>query len=126
MYQVIELYGDFEPWWFLEDWQESIVAEQVFEHFDEALSYFDGRWKELKASFPYFQSRSDLLAVFWNTEQTRWCEDCGESLQQYTSLLLLKDGKKISTNNHQLQYEQENANTRSLSNCIILTNEEKD
>lgn len=28
MYQVIEMYGDSEPWWFLEDWEKtsSVVA----------------------------------------------------------------------------------------------------
>ena len=26
MYRVIEMYGDFEPWWFLEGWEEDIVA----------------------------------------------------------------------------------------------------
>ena len=26
MYRVIEMYGDFEPWWFLEGWEEDIVC----------------------------------------------------------------------------------------------------
>ena len=28
MYRVIEMYGDFEPWWFLEGWEEDIVASK--------------------------------------------------------------------------------------------------
>ena len=29
MYQVIEMYGDYEPWWFLEDWEKDIVLVRV-------------------------------------------------------------------------------------------------
>lgn len=28
MYQVITMYGDNEPWWFFDDWQEDIVQEK--------------------------------------------------------------------------------------------------
>ena len=26
MYRVIEMYGDCEPWWFLEGWEDDIVV----------------------------------------------------------------------------------------------------
>ncbi|MFR4698329.1 MAG: DUF1033 family protein, partial [Streptococcus salivarius] len=26
MYQVVEMKGDLEPWWFLEGWQEDIIS----------------------------------------------------------------------------------------------------
>lgn len=29
MYQVITMYGDNEPWWFFDDWQEDIVQENL-------------------------------------------------------------------------------------------------
>ncbi|MDU2622154.1 MAG: DUF1033 family protein, partial [Streptococcus lutetiensis] len=25
MYQVIKMFGDWEPWWFLDDWQDDII-----------------------------------------------------------------------------------------------------
>ena len=36
MYQVITMFGDNEPWWFFEDWEEDIEAEETFESFEEA------------------------------------------------------------------------------------------
>ena len=26
MYRVIEMYGDFEPWWFIEGWEEDVIS----------------------------------------------------------------------------------------------------
>lgn len=31
MYCVIEMYGDFELWWFLEGWEEDIVVSKKFD-----------------------------------------------------------------------------------------------
>ena len=33
MYRVIEMYGDCEPWWFLEGWEEDIVSSRKFEDY---------------------------------------------------------------------------------------------
>lgn len=120
MYQVIELYGDFEPWWFLEDWQEDIVERKDFEAYQDALACFDSKWQALRQKYPYYQSRKDLLAVFWDNQRQRWCEDCGESLQQYSSLMLLKDNKVLPLEKYIEDYEQENANTQSLSTCVTI------
>ncbi|MEG3033136.1 MAG: DUF1033 family protein, partial [Enterococcus sp.] len=30
MYQVVIMYGDNEPWWFFEDWQNDIKEEYAF------------------------------------------------------------------------------------------------
>ena len=48
MYQVIEMYGDYEPWWFLEDWEKDIVTSQSFDDLtaaDQAL--LKGQWKKV-------------------------------------------------------------------------------
>ena len=39
MYRVIEMYGDFEPWWFLEGWEEDIVASKKFDQYYDCLLY---------------------------------------------------------------------------------------
>ncbi len=39
MYQVITMYGDNEPWWFFEEWQEDIQETATFEDFDAAVAY---------------------------------------------------------------------------------------
>lgn len=28
MYQVIKMYGDWEPWWFIDGWQDDILEER--------------------------------------------------------------------------------------------------
>ena len=33
MYQVIKMYGDLEPWWFLEGWKDDVVETQEFEDY---------------------------------------------------------------------------------------------
>ena len=40
MYQVVEMKGDLEPWWFLEGWQEDIISTKEFENFYDALKYY--------------------------------------------------------------------------------------
>ena len=40
MYQVVEMKGDMEPWWFLEGWQEDIISTKEFENFYDALKYY--------------------------------------------------------------------------------------
>ena len=37
MYRVVEMYGDFEPWWFLDGWENDIIQEQRFEKYYDAL-----------------------------------------------------------------------------------------
>jgi len=29
MYRVIEMYGDFEPWWFIEGWEEDVIMTKI-------------------------------------------------------------------------------------------------
>ena len=28
MYRVVEMYGDFEPWWFLDGWENDIIPDK--------------------------------------------------------------------------------------------------
>lgn len=104
MYQVIEIYGDFEPWWFLEDWKDDIVSETTFSTFKEAHAFYTKKWEEFKKSFPSFQSRSDFMAAFWDDKEKRWCVDCDEDIQLYHSLLLLKDDKEIPETLHDKKF----------------------
>lgn len=91
MYCVIEMYGDFEPWWFLEGWEEDIVQKKCLDDYYDALKYYKSRWADLAAETPFYNSRSDLMTIFWDKKDQRWCEECGEYIQQYHSLLLLED-----------------------------------
>lgn len=90
MYCVIEMYGDYEPWWFLDGWEEDIVAKKQFDDYYEALKYYKNRWLQMADQSPLYKSRSDLMTIFWDPEDQRWCEECDENVQQYHSLFLLE------------------------------------
>ena len=52
MYCVIEMYGDYEPWWFLDGWEEDIVAKKQFDDYYEALKYYKNRWLQMADQSP--------------------------------------------------------------------------
>lgn len=115
MYQVIEMYGDYEPWWFLEDWEKDIVASQRFDDYYEALKYYKRQWLLLREQSPLFKSRSDLMTIFWDPEDRRWCEECAEYVQQYHSVALLENDQQIPRSKRRPGYEKENAHTAHRS-----------
>lgn len=119
MYQVLELYGNFEPWWFLEDWKDDIVSQSEFDTFEEALKDFKTKWLHLKVSHPFYQSNRELLAAFWNQADQTWCEDCAEDLQVYSSLALLKDWEVIPPEQYQVAFDSSNKVPKDLSACQI-------
>ena len=67
MYQVVKMFGDWEPWWFIEGWEEDITEIAEYDTLSEALLYF----------------------------QEEWDRGCDEYLQQYHSLMLLKEWQEI-------------------------------
>ena len=95
MYKVFEMSGDYEPWWFLDGWEEDITAQQEFDDYYKALSFYKKRWLDLSSEHPLYESRSDLMTAFWNPTDQRWCEECDEFLQQYHSVFLLENGAQI-------------------------------
>ena len=106
MYQVIEMYGDYEPWWFLDDWEKDIVTSQSFDDYYEALKYYKRQWLLLREQSPLFKSRSDLMTIFWDPEDQRWCEECAEYVQQYHSVALLENDQKIPRSKRRPGYEK--------------------
>lgn len=46
MYRVIEMYGDYEPWWFIEGWEEDVIMSQSFDKYYDALKYYKLCWFE--------------------------------------------------------------------------------
>ena len=86
MYQVVEIKGDMEPWWFLEGWQEDIISTKEFENFYDALKYYKKLWFAMEEILPSYISRSSVMTAFWNQEDKHWCEECDEYLQVYQSI----------------------------------------
>lgn len=91
MYQVIIMYGDSEPWWFLEHWQKDIIEEKVFDCFNDAQQYYLHKSQELDSCYGNKNTKNQYLSAFWNDGEERWCDECDEYLQQYKGLALLKD-----------------------------------
>ncbi|AVV92169.1 DUF1033 domain-containing protein [Streptococcus pneumoniae] len=120
MYRVIEMYGDFEPWWFLEGWEEDIVASRKFDQYYDALKYYKTCWFRLEQESPLYKSRSDLMTIFWDPEDQRWCDECDEYLQQYHSLALLQDEQVIPDEKLRSGYEKQTSQERNRSCCMKL------
>lgn len=41
MYQVVIMFGDNEPWWFFENWEDDIEIEESFDSFEEAQAEYE-------------------------------------------------------------------------------------
>lgn len=95
MYQVLRLYGDFEPWLLLEGWQEDIVTSETFDNYDQAENYYQSQCQLLSQQFPKVKTESEKMSAFWDPEEQRWCEECDEFLQQYHSLLILENADVV-------------------------------
>ena len=109
MYRVIEMYGKDEPWWFFDGWEANIVSVQHFDNYYAALKYYKRQWLKLADSFPFYKSRSDLMSIFWDAGDLRWCEECGDSVQQYHSLALLENDTVIPKEKMQPGYNKQNS-----------------
>ena len=70
MNEYVSCYRDvseiFEPWWFLEGWEEDIVASRKFDQYYDALKYYKTCWFRLEQESPLYKSRGDLMTIFWD------------------------------------------------------------
>ncbi|HFI0594810.1 TPA: DUF1033 family protein [Streptococcus suis] len=95
MYQVIKMYGDFEPWWFLDGWEEDVVSRVTYERYEDALSAFQKEWVKLSESFPMKKSKNGTMVAFWDESDQYWCEECDEYLQRFHSLMLIESKENL-------------------------------
>ena len=98
MFQVIELEGEYEPWWFFDDWKEQISQIKTFELFDEALNEYQQIYKNLQAKYPSFQTKKEYLTAFWDQNQNKYCPECDDDIQVFHSVMLVKEFKVIERN----------------------------
>lgn len=97
MYQVIRMYGDFEPWWFLDGWEENIISNETYDNYEAALRSYQRQWVCLSERFPMKKSRDGLMTAFWDPEDHYWCDECDEYLQNYHSLILFEAKENLPT-----------------------------
>lgn len=91
MYQVLTLYGENEPWWFFEGWQDEIRGLKQFETLEEAKEEYAKQWLELREKYEHVHVKPNFLTAFWNDGEEYWCEECVEGLQLYLGLALLQE-----------------------------------
>lgn len=120
MYQVVKMYGDMEPWWFLDGWKDDIVQVYEFDHYYEALKCYKKEWINLRGSHSSFDSRSSIMAAFWDEEDQCWCEECDDYLQQFHSLLLLTDWHKIPKKWYRPGYNRRNNQPHPKPACPLI------
>ncbi|MGX6962499.1 DUF1033 family protein [Vagococcus xieshaowenii] len=94
-YQVIEMYGENEPWWFFKGWEDDIVSRHEFVTFEEATIYLHKIMKQLNEDYEQMTFKPNFMVAFWNEDEVRFCEECDDDLQLYRGVLMLKDGEKI-------------------------------
>ncbi len=113
MYQVITMFGDNEPWWFFENWEEDIQDEKIFDSFEEAKAEYEKQWIAIHQKYEYINAKSNFLSAFWNEGEERWCEECDDDLQQYKGLALLKENQPLSVESGKEFYETTNSSGKT-------------
>lgn len=116
MYQVIRMYGDNQPWWFFEDWEQDIQNEKTFTSFAEAEKFYQEAWSALRKEKKNMEGKPNYLCAFWNDQDERWCEECGDYITQYTGLALLKDHKAV-VNESGKEFYQKNGHEAEVKCC---------
>ncbi|AYW51341.1 DUF1033 domain-containing protein [Tetragenococcus halophilus] len=113
MYQVITMYGDNEPWWFFEGWENDIQEETNFWSLDDAKLFFQEKWDLICNHYTYINSKTNFLSAFWNDGEERWCEECDDDLQQYKGLALLENYQPITIESERKFYEATNSSGKA-------------
>lgn len=95
MFQVMELQGEYEPWWFFDDWKKQIKSIQTFETFDEAIREYQTQFMDFQKTYPHHQTKKGYLTAFWDESQSQYCIECEDDIQLFHSLVLLKEYQLI-------------------------------
>lgn len=95
MYQVIRTEGEYEPWWFFEDWMDFIVESTEYADFQEAVAAYEQAAEKLSEAYPFQKTKEVYLTAYWSDGEIRFCENCDDDVQLYHGLMLLQDRKKL-------------------------------
>lgn len=96
MYQVFLTKGEYEPWWFFEDWKTLIVEQTSFNEFEEALQKFNEIFNALSDKYPIKKTKNSYLSAFWTEDEMVFCESCDDDIQIFHGVMLLKDEQIIN------------------------------
>ncbi|WP_088815829.1 MULTISPECIES: DUF1033 family protein [Listeria] len=90
-WKVLLTTGDYEPWWFFEEWEENIVSSFTFEKKEEAFSKYREIAQQLILDYPHQALKKDVLFAAWNEDEIAYCEDCEDDIQTFHGLILMEN-----------------------------------
>ncbi|WP_239254117.1 DUF1033 family protein [Listeria ilorinensis] len=91
-YQVLITKGEFEPWWFFEEWEETIMETFTYEDKEAAFRKYQEIYRMFQKSYPEVQVKKTVLAAFWDEDEIEYCEDCEDDIQTFHGILFFADG----------------------------------
>ncbi|KGL40124.1 hypothetical protein BMT55_05265 [Listeria newyorkensis] len=90
-FQVIVTKGEYEPWWFFEDWQKDIESSFVYTEKNDAMLQYQALAQELMANYPNKAVKKNVLLATWSEDETQYCEECDDDIQTFHGLILFAD-----------------------------------
>lgn len=96
-FQVYQIDGFNEPWWFEDDWYEQVVAVETADDLATAAVIFQNKSSRLQSLFPKSRSRVEGMRAFWQPGETAWCEPCANDEQVYHSLVLYENQHALTS-----------------------------
>lgn len=95
MYQIFFTEGEYEPWWFFEDWKTLVLSETSFPTYEEAVRSYNEHDEQLTSKYPFKKTKGNYLVAYWSEDESVYCESCEDDIQLYYGLMLLKNDKAI-------------------------------
>ncbi|MBC2165974.1 DUF1033 family protein [Listeria booriae] len=92
-FQVIKTKGEYEPWWFFEDWQSDIEASFTYTEKTEAMTKYLEMAHELVGTYPHHAAKKTVLLATWSEDETQYCEECDDDIQTFHGLILFQNGE---------------------------------
>lgn len=89
-WKVFETTGEYEPWWFFEDWEENIVSTHMYKEKEAAFKKYGELAQQLNENYPHHALKKSVLFAAWNEDEIAYCEDCEDDIQTFHGLILMK------------------------------------
>ncbi|AQY52516.1 hypothetical protein PWEIH_13520 [Listeria weihenstephanensis FSL R9-0317] len=91
-FQVIVTKGEYEPWWFFEEWQKDIESIFTYTEKEEALAKYQTLAEKLRDIYPHSAVKKSVLLATWSEDETQYCEECEDDIQTFHGLILFQNG----------------------------------
>lgn len=92
MWTIKQTYMPYEPWWLFDDWETFVVETFQFDNKQQFIDKLTELDYYLKQENDHSLCKGNMKA-YWKENDTYFCVECDDDLQQYTGLILLKDGQ---------------------------------